>query len=221
MPTVELTDDNFEALVLRASGAVLVDFWATWCAPCKMVAPILEELSETYAGGLTIGKLDVDAAPRVAQLFRIQSIPTLVLFENGRPIQAVQGALPKEALVELIEKNVSGLEPRTIPHDQLAARLAAEPDIRIFDLRDPRDVSRSHLRHARAVALADLPAEIAAAATPVVLVCRTGEISAEAAKEHGGRVEVVALEKGLLEWEGAGHPTYNDAEEAELDGGAG
>lgn len=219
MPTVELTDQNFEEKVLREPGAILVDFWATWCAPCKAVAPILEELSETYAGKLTIGKLDVDASPAVAQAFRIQSIPTLVLFQAGRPVKAAQGALPKEALIELIEQNVEGLRAPTIDHEALAVLVDRGEPMRIFDLRDPRDVSRSHLRHAKPLAEDALDAQLDTIdpQTLVVLVCRTGEISEEAAKKRANRGNVVSLKKGILEWEGEGHPTYNDAEEAELE----
>ncbi len=218
MPTVEITDANFETAVLQSELPVLIDFWATWCAPCRAVAPILEELSETYAGKLVIGKLDVDASPRTAQMFGIRSIPTMVLMDQGQPVKAVQGAQPKEALVELIESNVAGLRAPTIAPEELAALLQRGAPITVFDLRDPRDVSRSHLRRARAVAEADLDAAIAEAdpRSLIVLVCRTGEISAEAAGRIG-QPNVVAIEKGLLNWEGSGFETFNDREEAELD----
>lgn len=218
MPTVEITDANFEAAVLQSKLPVLIDFWATWCAPCRAVAPILEELSETYAGKLVVAKLDVDASPRVAQMFGIRSIPTLVLMDKGRPVKAVQGAQPKEALVDLIESNVAGLKPPIIAPEELAALMQEGAPITVFDLRDPRDVSRSHLRRARAVDPKQLEAAIAESdpRSLIVLVCRTGEISAEAA----GRINasnVLAIEKGLLNWEGSGFETFNDREEAELD----
>ncbi|MEQ8278482.1 MAG: thioredoxin [Deltaproteobacteria bacterium] len=220
MPTVEITDANFESAVLQSELPVLLDFWATWCAPCKAVAPVLEELSEQYAGKLVIGKLDVDASPQTAQMFGIRSIPTLVLMDQGKPVKAVQGAQPKEALVELIESNVAGLRAPTVKPEELAALMQRGMPIVVFDLRDPRDVSRSHLRHAKTVAADALPAAIAEAdpRSLVVLVCRTGEISSEAAAKIG-QPNVVAIEKGLLEWEGAGFETFSDREEAELDAG--
>lgn len=221
MATVHVTDATFQAEVLQSEIPVLVDFWATWCAPCKQVAPILEELSDAYAGRVKIVKVDVDANPMLSQQLRIQSIPTLVVFDQGRPVDAVQGALPKEALEELLNKYVPEMESTTIKVDDLAARLQAGLPVQVFDIRDARDVSRSHLRKARCVPVESLVQEISALppGTMVVLVDRTGEGSAEAVKVVADAVpnHVVALEKGLLEWEGSGQPTYNDREEAALD----
>lgn len=222
MSTIEVTDETFQTDVLDAPVPVLVDFWAPWCAPCRMVAPILEELAETYAGQITVAKVNVDDNPIVAQQLRIQSIPTLVLFDGGQPVRAVQGALPREALVELIESNVSALAPPTITVDELAKLMDAGAPVQAIDLRDPRDFSRSHLRKARCVApdalteaLADISPD-----TLVVLIDRTGEGAVKVAKDAAGQGphRVVALDKGLLEWEGSGRPTYSDKEEAALDG---
>ena len=122
MATVAVTDSTFQAEVLDCDVPVLVDFWATWCAPCRMVAPILEELSEELAGRVKIAKLDVDANPMISQALRIQSIPTLVVFSEGRPVDAVQGALPKEALMELLEKHLPDFQETKIKVEDLAAR---------------------------------------------------------------------------------------------------
>ncbi|MCA9551790.1 MAG: thioredoxin [Myxococcales bacterium] len=222
MSTIEVTDQNFKSTVLEAELPILVDFWATWCAPCRAVAPVLEELSEELAGKVTIGKLDVDANPMLSTQLRIQSIPTMVLFDKGRPVTAAQGALPKEHILAMLNKHVPGLKSPVIEVAELAARLQAGLPTQIIDLRDPRDVSRSHLRRTVCVAEADLPAAIMELPPQVlvVLVDRTGQASEAAAKGLAGTVphEVVALRKGILEWEGDGHPTYNDREEAELDG---
>jgi len=78
-----ITDDSFDQDVLKATGPVLVDFWATWCGPCKMIAPVLDELAEEYAGKLKICKMDVDANPGTAPKFNVKGIPTLILFKNG------------------------------------------------------------------------------------------------------------------------------------------
>ncbi len=84
--TVAVTDSTFDEMVLKSANPVLVDFWATWCRPCQMVAPILEELTQDYAGKLTIAKLDVDQNQQTAQKYRVMSIPTMIIFKQGKPV---------------------------------------------------------------------------------------------------------------------------------------
>ena len=101
-PTV-LTDDNFSAEVLNADLPVLVDFWATWCGPCRMIAPIVQELSSEYEGRAKVGKLDVDEAQKTAAEFGIRSIPTLLIFKRGKVADQLIGAVPKGQITEKLE----------------------------------------------------------------------------------------------------------------------
>jgi thioredoxin 1 len=98
--TVTVTDASFSDDVLTSSKPVLVDFWATWCGPCKMVAPVLEEIATEHADKLTIAKVDVDANPGISRDYQIMSIPTLILFKDGKPVKQIVGAKPKAALLQ-------------------------------------------------------------------------------------------------------------------------
>ena len=101
---VEVTDDTFEQEVLKSETPVVVDFWAPWCGPCKMIAPILEEIAEEFDGKIKIAKLDVDAHSKIAGQYKVMSIPALFFFKNGKVIDQVIGALPKAQLVERVSK---------------------------------------------------------------------------------------------------------------------
>ena len=101
--TVAVTDSTFDEVVLKSANPVLVDFWATWCRPCQMVAPILEELTGEYSGKLTIAKLDVDQNQQTAQKYHVMSIPTMIVFKNGQPIRNIVGFKPKEKLKEELD----------------------------------------------------------------------------------------------------------------------
>jgi thioredoxin 1 len=105
--TVEVTDASFSDDVLKSSTPVLVDFWATWCGPCRMVAPVLEEIATEKSGQLTVAKLDVDANPNTARDFQVVSIPTLILFKDGEPVKRIVGAKGKAALLREIADVVS------------------------------------------------------------------------------------------------------------------
>ena len=100
------TDDSFEQDVLKAAGPVLVDFWATWCGPCKMIAPVLDELAEEYAGKLKICKMDVDANPGTAPKYNVKGIPTLILFKNGEVAGKKIGAMSKSQLSAFIDMTI-------------------------------------------------------------------------------------------------------------------
>lgn len=103
---VEITTDNFETEVINSDVPVLIDFWADWCMPCKMVAPVLEEISRDYDGKLKIGKLDVDAHGELAMKFNVQSIPTLLLIKNGEEVGRKIGAVPRPSIEELFKEHV-------------------------------------------------------------------------------------------------------------------
>ena len=104
---IALTDDNFSDEVLSAELPVLVDFWATWCGPCRMVAPIVEELSSEYEGKAKVCKLDVDTAQKTAAEFGIRSIPTLLIFIEGKVADQLIGAVPKQQITEKLDASLS------------------------------------------------------------------------------------------------------------------
>ena len=101
-----VTDASFEEDVLKSASPVLVDFWAQWCGPCKMIAPVLEELADEYAGKLKIVKLDVDANPVTAPKYNVTGIPTLIIFKNGNVEAKKVGALSKSQLAAFIESTI-------------------------------------------------------------------------------------------------------------------
>ena len=104
---IALTDDNFSDEVLSAELPVLVDFWATWCGPCRMIAPIVEELSSEYEGKAKVCKLDVDTAQKTAAEFGIRSIPTLLIFKEGKVAEQLIGAVPKQQIAEKLDASLS------------------------------------------------------------------------------------------------------------------
>ncbi len=104
---VEITDANFEEVVMKSDKPVLVDFWAEWCGPCRMVGPIVEELSNEYSGRAVIGKLDVDSNPNVSMNFGVRNIPTILFFKNGVVVDKQVGAVPKGVLAGKLNAQLS------------------------------------------------------------------------------------------------------------------
>ncbi len=103
MAITTITDDNFQDEVLNSDLPVLIDFWAIWCGPCKMIAPIVEELSTEYDGKAKIGKLDVDSNQETSIKYGVRSIPTLLIFKGGELVETIIGAVPKAKVVEKLE----------------------------------------------------------------------------------------------------------------------
>ena len=101
---LEFTDENFKSDVLESKLPVLVDFWATWCGPCKAIGPIVEELAKEYTGKIKVGKVNVDDNNQVAMQFGVRSIPTLIIVKDGKVIDQLIGAVPKQSMVDLISK---------------------------------------------------------------------------------------------------------------------
>lgn len=102
----QITDVNFESEVLKSDVPVLVDFWAAWCMPCRFVAPVVEELSKEYEGKIKVAKMDVDKNPQSAGKYGISSIPTILLFHDGKVVDGVIGAVPKETLKKIVDKHL-------------------------------------------------------------------------------------------------------------------
>jgi thioredoxin 1 len=105
---IEFTDANFESEVIKSEKPVLVDFWAPWCGPCKMIAPIVAEISGEYDGRLKVGKVNTDDNQKIATDFGVMSIPTLMIFKNGEVVERIIGAQPKAALTTKIDQVLAG-----------------------------------------------------------------------------------------------------------------
>ncbi len=100
----EFQDTSFDAEVLKSEVPVLVDFWAPWCAPCRMIAPAVEALANEYEGKVKVGKVNIDDFPAIAQRYHINSIPTVLIFKDGEPVNQVMGAVPKKHLEEMLKQ---------------------------------------------------------------------------------------------------------------------
>lgn len=102
----QVSDQNFEKDVLQAGKPAFVDFWAPWCGPCRIIGPIVEELAPTYEGKAVIAKINVDESPATAQKFQVTSIPTLMMFKDGKVVDRVVGAMPRSELQKFIDRNL-------------------------------------------------------------------------------------------------------------------
>ena len=103
----KVTEASFDSDVLKSTELVLVDFWAEWCGPCRAIAPSLEDMSKDMAGKVTVAKVNIDENPAIASKYQIRSIPTLMLFKDGKPVATRMGSLPKQALYQWVEQSIA------------------------------------------------------------------------------------------------------------------
>ena len=207
MNVIAVNDANFEREVIASELPVLIDLYADWCEPCKQIAPIVAELSVELAGSLKVVKIDVEQSPQVAQMFRVQSIPMLVVMHQGRPVAAEQGALNKEQMLQMLEpflpKSASVVEPKELA--QLLQQRRALP----VDVRDAGSFGRFHVPGAINIPSEDIDARVQDLIPNDgrirILYGRTEDASKEIAQrlEKQG-VQVGYLAGGFLHWEADG-----------------
>ncbi len=202
----QVTEQDFEAEVLLSEVPVLVEFGATWCGPCKVVEPELVALAQEYAGRAKVLTVDIDQSPLLARQLGIQSVPTFLVFHQGRPVTGKAGAMKKAQLAEMIEpllpRPAGALKPKEV------AQLAKQKHISLVDIRPKEVFDRAHMAGAvnipepevntRIEELLNLPAS-------PVLYCRTGAESKALAGELARQGTPVSfLDGGVLGWEGEG-----------------
>lgn len=206
MKLQQVTEQDFENEVLVSEVPVMVEFGATWCGPCKVVEPELEALAQEYAGRAKVVKVDIDQSPFLARQLGIQSVPTFLVFHQGRPVTGKAGALKKAQLAELIEpllpRAAGALKPKEV------AQLLRQGHVTLVDVR-PADVyQRAHIKGAIGIPYDELKTrveELLDLPSSPVLYCRTGADSKAAAAELAAQGTPVAfLEGGVLGWEGDG-----------------
>lgn len=202
----QVSEQNFEREVLQSELPVLVEFSAEWCGPCKVVAPELKALAEELKDKAKIVTIDIDRSPMLARQLGVQSVPTFVVFQQGRPVNGKVGALKRTQLREMIEpflpRAEGALKPEELFQLLRAARVAA------VDTREPAVYQRAHIPGAKSMPAEELEgrlAELYMLGVPPVLYCRSGDRSKElTAKLIEQGIEVAYLEGGVLAWEASG-----------------
>jgi thioredoxin 1/putative thioredoxin len=202
----KVTEQTFELEVLQSELPVLVEFGAKWCAPCKTVAPELEALSRELDGKATIVTVDIDESPFLAREMGVKSVPTFVVFHQGRPIAGKVGALPRDQLRQLLEpvlpRAAGALRPEEV------AQLLKHHRISLVDTREPAVYQRAHIAGAVNMPLGEIEtrlAELHMLPNPPVIYCRGGDQSKDLARRLNERgVPVAFLEGGVLGWEASG-----------------
>ncbi|HHH11216.1 MAG TPA: thioredoxin [Sorangium sp.] len=197
-----IEEADFEAEVLRSEVPVLVDFFATWCQPCKQLAPEVEALAQELGDKLKVVKVDIDQSQRLAGMLRIQSVPTIIVFHQGRPAAAERGVVSRKRLRELVEPFLPRAEG-AVKVAELAALIQQQRAVAV-DIRDTGSFGRAHIPGAKNIPFEEVKARLAELMMLgfAVLYCRSGdkakELSETLAKED---VPVAFLEGGFLAWE--------------------
>ena len=207
MPVVSVTDATFEREVLRSELPVLVDLYADWCAPCKQIAPIVAELSEELAGKIKVAKVDIESNPMIAQSFRVQSIPMLVVIAQGQIAGHQVGAVDKAKILEMLQPVLPASAAEVSPKElsQLLAARRAQP----VDVRDERSFGRYRIPSAIHVSAEELSARVSELLPSDgrirVLYGRSTDDAKELAETLRAQgVEVAFLAGGFLHWEADG-----------------
>jgi thioredoxin 1 len=211
-PVQKVSEAMFEREVLQSELPVLIDLYADWCAPCKVLAPRVEAVAREYAGRLKVVKINTDESPRIAQAFRAQSIPMLVLIVEGRPAGMLKGAVSKEEIVQLVEQAVGasagpgGIENVKAPD---LAKLIKERRVLVIDVREAGPYNRAHIPSAMNVTPDQIEAklpELAVFRRPVIVYDRNYGDDAKKALEvfAAQQFPAAGLEGGILAWESEG-----------------
>jgi thioredoxin 1/putative thioredoxin len=208
----KVTEATFEREVLQSELPVLIDLYADWCAPCRTLAPRVEAVAREYAGRLKVVKINTDESPRIAQAFRVQSIPMLVLIVDGRPAGVLRGAVPKEEIVALVEQAVGGSEGAggisNVKAPELAKLIQAR-QVLVVDVREAGPFARAHIPSAMHVPVDQLESKLPQLAIyrrPVIVYDRSNGDDAKRAVEIFAKQNfpAAALEGGILAWESEG-----------------
>ncbi len=207
MTVLNVTDATFEKEVLRAELPVLIDFYADWCAPCKQQTPVIEEVARELEGKVKVVKVDVDRNPTVANAFRIQSIPTLVVMVDGQIAGGQAGLVPKATLLEML-KPLMPANAAEVKPDELAQLLAQRRAVPV-DIRDASSYGRTRIPGAVHVAREDLEKKKTELSPRdgrlrVLYGRSTDEAKEEAEKLRAGGLDVAFLSGGFLHWEADG-----------------
>lgn len=206
MALLAVTEANFEKEILKSQVPVLVEFGATWCGPCKTVAPELQALAQELADKAKVVTIDIDRAPILAREMRIQSVPTFVVFHQGRPVDGKVGALRRADLRAMLDPFLPRAPGALKPEE--AAILIEQGQVSLVDTREPAVFARSRIRGAINIPIEEIEgrlAELHMLAGAPVLYCRAGDKTRDTAgrlAEQG--IPVSFLEGGVLGWEAAG-----------------
>jgi thioredoxin len=207
MPIVQVSEQDFEAQVLRSELPVLVDLYADWCQPCKQLEPILQQVSNELSGKLKVVRVDVEKNQRLAQAFRVQSIPMIVLIHQGRPVDQIVGLTDKKAILALVQPVLPAAPDEVAPND-LAALLQMKRAVAV-DVREAGAYARNHIPGAISLPATEIATRLAElrptdGRVRVLYGRSTDEAKDLAAKAREGGVQVGYLSGGFLHWEAEG-----------------